>query len=560
MFTTSLLPLPLSLNLVQHTRWTAVQESGLQTYPFTLEHEGSAEDQVKQNVVRVYLQFLWLPESIMTLSLLVPAIASASLALSQPDPPTSPHPLHRLLEPLILTPRAASNKYNADLPQILVDGGGAGEIEEQMMWFALSYEKGDEHGGADQSVNEGGGVEETEPWRNEKWRKGWLERMERREVQIQILLHFVKLSLPGPKPPDEAEKSSEPARMLQRPYLARKSSRRQSKKEGQDKRPTLSTREALEIYMDKMSTWQLLSGIEQPADILNNYDKIHGISSKDDERDWIQIFVIDIVEKQFRPYLPDLCDLFRQKVLPASPFADSGDDLDLGDIQSTASTRSNSPVEGESVSSLSRSISTSSSLRRKSEADVGNSRLSRSRSLSVSLQQERESQRDASHQHKSKKRTLNREVSMSFRAKSKGQTPGPENPFLTFGIASGLGVGGQKPLGTNHKGKGKGAAAKVDAEITLVEATPMKNRIKAFSTASMTSLGKEAIPKMAIGQDQGRYEKLDVDADIWESELPKTGDIIVRTEGEDDEVMLVAETPTKVKSRTKALAVKRGRS
>ena len=119
----------------------------------------------------------------MPLSMFVPATASASLALSQPDPPTSPHPLHRLLEPLILTPRAASNKYYADLPQILVDGGGAGEIEEQMMWFALSYAKGDENGGADRSPNEGGvgGDEETEPWRNEKWRKSWLERMEQRE-------------------------------------------------------------------------------------------------------------------------------------------------------------------------------------------------------------------------------------------------------------------------------------------------------------------------------------------------------------------------------------------
>jgi hypothetical protein len=45
------------------------------------------------------------------------------------------------------------------LPQILSDGGGAGEIEENMMSFALNYE----------------------PWIDEGWRKGWLERMERRE-------------------------------------------------------------------------------------------------------------------------------------------------------------------------------------------------------------------------------------------------------------------------------------------------------------------------------------------------------------------------------------------
>ena len=116
----------------------------------------------------------------MPLSLFVPAIASASTAatLSSTPSPSLLHPLHALLEPLIMAPRAASNKYHIDLLQILTDGGGAGEIEENMMWFTLSFEK---YEGIAGLSRESKTEEESEPWRDEKWRKAWLERMERRE-------------------------------------------------------------------------------------------------------------------------------------------------------------------------------------------------------------------------------------------------------------------------------------------------------------------------------------------------------------------------------------------
>lgn len=73
--------LPLSLDLTQHTRWSATQENALHTYPFADncedvdEHEREEhgheqgqereQDQEQANnhaVARVYLQFLWLPE------------------------------------------------------------------------------------------------------------------------------------------------------------------------------------------------------------------------------------------------------------------------------------------------------------------------------------------------------------------------------------------------------------------------------------------------------------------------------------------------------------------
>jgi len=74
----------------------------------------------------------------MPLHLLVPA-------LRRINPPSSsaaqPHPMHAFLEPLSLTPRKTTNKYHTELPQILADGGGAGEMEETMMWYAVTHEK-----------------------------------------------------------------------------------------------------------------------------------------------------------------------------------------------------------------------------------------------------------------------------------------------------------------------------------------------------------------------------------------------------------------------------------
>jgi hypothetical protein len=69
--------------------------------------------------------------------------------------------------------RAVSNKYNTELPAILVEGGGAGEIEEAMMWYALNHEK------VDPSVN--AGDQSAEPWLDAAWKKAWIQKMERRE-------------------------------------------------------------------------------------------------------------------------------------------------------------------------------------------------------------------------------------------------------------------------------------------------------------------------------------------------------------------------------------------
>lgn len=108
----------------------------------------------------------------MPLHLLVPSILRVGPPTTSE---TTPHTLHGLLKPLLLTARSASNKYHVELPQILADGGGAGEIEETMMWYALNHEQADDELWARTSAAGEG------PWVDEAWRTKWVERMERRE-------------------------------------------------------------------------------------------------------------------------------------------------------------------------------------------------------------------------------------------------------------------------------------------------------------------------------------------------------------------------------------------
>ena len=108
----------------------------------------------------------------MPLKLVIPSLSRVK---ADPSSSEESHPLHSLLKPLLQTARSASNKYHIELPQILKHGGGAGEIEETTMWFALNLEQADDELWTRTSaVGQG-------PWVDEKWRATWIERMERRE-------------------------------------------------------------------------------------------------------------------------------------------------------------------------------------------------------------------------------------------------------------------------------------------------------------------------------------------------------------------------------------------
>ena len=78
------------------------------------------------------------------------------------------------LESLFLTSRQCSEKYQRSMPEILSTGNPdePDGFEQAMMWLAFKNDKP-----PDEST-----FGENEEEKDEKWKKDWLDRMERREL------------------------------------------------------------------------------------------------------------------------------------------------------------------------------------------------------------------------------------------------------------------------------------------------------------------------------------------------------------------------------------------
>ncbi|TFK24049.1 hypothetical protein FA15DRAFT_704912 [Coprinopsis marcescibilis] len=454
--------------------WTAAQEKSISTeFPFDLEQEDG-----EQYVYRNYIQFLWLPQSIMPLSSFLPAMRRV-----QAPSTSSTHPLHALLDDLLLTVPAVTQKYHKELPQILVNGGGAGEMEETMMWYAVTHEKRTSSGGTAVQDDE----ETGDLWMDITWREGWLQRLERREVQLQILFYCLKLSLPGPRPP-----------------VVKKKAKRRRTRTGTPTDDEDELEDLLEAFGDKLQTWQLL------AELGDKGRK----NSNEEERDWMQTFCEDIVEKEFLTSLPDACAMLRSKVFKHSPFSDTDSDASttrasspLGDGLGTAaststSTTSRATSRAPSMSrapSLSRDASSKSNKPGKSTTSARELARERSRSLSVSLAQESQERAasvgpNATVGAKNKRRAVIREISMSRAFK----------PKMRGGLGSGSGSQSQSQLhfgGSQSQsqpqqsqvqavgmvaGQG-GRKRKVEGGLTLVEDTPVKAARPAVARTASTN-------------------------------------------------------------------------
>ena len=112
------------------------------------------------------------------------------ITYDSPNDINAPHPLHALIEPLLLTARSAAHKYHTELTAILAEGGGAGEAEEAMMWFAYEHEKHEAASSA--SGQPSSSQQSNDPGSNEdadaQWQARWLNRMERREC-VMLFVH-----------------------------------------------------------------------------------------------------------------------------------------------------------------------------------------------------------------------------------------------------------------------------------------------------------------------------------------------------------------------------------
>ncbi|KDQ60238.1 hypothetical protein JAAARDRAFT_191643 [Jaapia argillacea MUCL 33604] len=421
-------PAPHTLDTSYPLKWSSSKPSACKDLPFTTADIG-LEETAEHHVVRNYLQFLWLPESIMTLNLLVPSLLRVQ---PPPNPSTSsaaqPHPLYQHLAPLLLTPRSVTNKYYTEVPQILDDGGGAGDVEESMMWFAVNNERFDDD---EEEGGEGEG------------RKRWLERMERRETQIQILIHLLLLTLPPPPPPPPPTKKrkckqppistspSHPFSLSDSPSKPKSKTHIPSKDDhGRESDPTHISHailsDKLETFMDRLSTWQLLSKLDFDSDgRARDSAKTQGKGKekqkvKGEERDWMQVFCEDIVEPLFKEKLPDQTSLLHSKLFPHSPFSDSSPSHSRSSSPTTTTRSRSSSPHPHTLPPRARGTSVSSS---------------RSRSLSVSLMDEQR-ERNVGVGAGAGKRVMSREVSMSrvFKTKGVGRTSSSSGLVKTTGL------------------------------------------------------------------------------------------------------------------------------
>ncbi|KAJ3540191.1 hypothetical protein NM688_g6259 [Phlebia brevispora] len=488
-------------------KWTFNQEKTIcQDYPWS--HFSS--ETAAEYVVRTYAQFLWLPESIMPLRRLALALSRVSSLFPEEFASSSSsgeqtHPLHALLKPCLLTTRSAADKWNTTVPRLLENEENDGSSEHEVMWFSLKYEKVEEPPNAENS-------DDTE----EKWRANWLQRMEQREVMIQIILYFLLLSLPGPPEPLPA---SPKVHSIDAPAPSPK----KRKRGAEDLRP-LPLDDRLEAFMDRLSMWQLMGTIEETAG--GDESLLHtrsagpekGKKSAADERDWMQKFCEDVVKPVFEESMPDLCELLHSKVFQSSPFSDDSDPFSPPPSPKAKSRR---PLE--------RSSSTTTVTSQSSAQAVQSRTLSRTNSLSMSLQEERVRERSKSLSvgpGNMRRRVLTREVSMSTAFKGKTKPPAASRASVSRDKDKEKEKAKMKRQANVSSMKG----ALRDQGVTLVEATPSQQKIKALPSMLSSS-------RMAVEGDD--------DDDDWFIEGSPEILLLEPDDGEDDESAWQEATPTK---------------
>ena len=296
----------------------------------------------------------------------------------QPAATTAAHPLHALLAPVLRTSRAAAQKYHTRIPQLFAEESPPEGPEEEFIVYAYEKDKVPEEEHHPPAAEDGAGAGADDFDTQERIKALWLEKFERREyvvvppptpstptpcvyraapppflssgprtrpvahtlsrircapirAQIQILLHLLLISVPGPPsgdraPAPAASSTADPAApaplLLHHPLppsLSPKKANAGSRKRKRKDRarpparepPLPPLAERLESYMDKLATWQLMQGVdgalgrragaEPPR---NGLAQRKGGATDKDERDWMQAFCEDVVESACAPPSP----------------------------------------------------------------------------------------------------------------------------------------------------------------------------------------------------------------------------------------------------------------
>ena len=392
-------------------------------------------------------------------------------------------------------------------------------------------------------------------------------------VQIQMLLHFLLLSLPGKgtAPSHEDARAAIADALPLPPSLSpTKSKKRKHKDRGIGRAPDLPPQpleERLESYMDKLAMWQLMQSVDSSLHRRGGEMSTSAVGKEKlkDERDWMQVFCEDTVEPlfvsdicsikkvmlmsfdyRFKAKLPDLCSLFRSKLFPDPGNSDT-DSLGLSPPVSPkpASKR----LKSSASTSASASVpSTKSSAKTKSKGREADLRTrERSNSLSLSLEQERrERSRSLSiGPNGLRKRAAVYEVTMTTkfgkaRAKQKAAelaaTAAGSTLSRTQSQQSAAG-GVQDPVRGEKSSRSMGSV--------LVAATPSKPREALSRSQSHRSQGQSQsqsrLPSLFAGATAPRVQSQRSQAALGHVSLPLESD---EDDGED-----VIITPTKARRR-----------
>ncbi|KAH9169527.1 hypothetical protein EDB89DRAFT_2072928 [Lactarius sanguifluus] len=435
-----------SLSTSGPVKWNHNQESTLFQHasPFEPAYDGRSTVTLSERTRELYLQFLWLPESTMPLGQFVHMIQllarphSTSSSSSSPD---DVHPLHPALDDILLTGNWCTYKYQERLlPSIVAvasshaHASSGADLEASIMLFVLErYALLRE----DQSESSERACDSLDD------KKRWLSGIEKREVQIQILLHLLKLSLPGKCP------CIIPARPIpmrsSHAQKRRRAAQRQSSGGDDDgggdrveATPRSILEDRLEGLMDRLVLWQMaLPDAEASADGTKTV------------RDWTQAFCDDVVQPAFAQKLPEQYKLLRRKLFRIPQWTSSSEDEgDTDGREQPQTVRPESPPLPESHVNSTRNLMPS-----------------RSRSLSVSLEQEADMRRAEPRTRK----VLQREVSMSKVFKGRRRNGSNAPPAKVEAEATMTTIASSS---TQPQAKGP---------IVLVEGTPQKPKAKARS-------------------------------------------------------------------------------
>ncbi|GJJ11489.1 hypothetical protein Clacol_005722 [Clathrus columnatus] len=251
--------------------------------PVHIYYREDVEETLEEYVIQRYLETLWLPESITSLPHFIKDLRRIII-----PPNTDPQ---EVFKPLLLPADAIREKYHVQLSQVLQDEGGAGEIEETMMWFAYGNER------YHREAEEGGEAQVGTA------RKKWLTNMEYRECknaeQRNPLAVSTVPSTPqknptsytAPTPQTKPRSLLSPRKSIFPPTESMSFKRERAKPE-KTKKSHIDIEERLELLMDRLSIAQLMANLQ----ISVHPPSQPSTSTPPQVRDWMQVFCEDVVK------------------------------------------------------------------------------------------------------------------------------------------------------------------------------------------------------------------------------------------------------------------------